>query len=190
MVSKIQTLSFFHVVLGARWRSFPHFLQIGTSERIQLPWVFLEYVEWVLSDCHRMLPGFLTHPGRILAGWMCPELLSSAILSKVPASCSLFRLRKLTLRGRPDFSADYLCLFQPLSRAHVIYSCISWAGLPELLAGVLRSWAPLRHHFLGASTHTYPSLSLHFAFMKSLESGVQPSCPKEGQPEQVPQGHI
>lgn len=39
--------------------------------------VFLEYVEWVLLDCHTMLS--------VLAEWMCPELLSSAILSKVPS---------------------------------------------------------------------------------------------------------
>lgn len=109
--------------------------------------VFLEYAEWFPLDCHRMSSGFLTHPRTVLVEWMCPELLSSAILSKVSSILQpvieLLNLRKLTWTGKPDFSANYLCLFQLLSRARGIYSCSSWFGLPELLAGVLRSWALL-----------------------------------------------
>lgn len=122
-----------------------------------------------------MSSGFLSHPDTVLAEWMCPELLSSAIL-KVPSILQpvlvLLHLRKLFWTGKPDFTANWLCLFQTLSRARVFCSCISWVELPELLAGVFRSWAPLGHNFLGASTHAYPSFSLHFAFLESRNTWV------------------
>lgn len=104
---------------------------------------------------------------------MCPEPLSSVILSKEPCILQplseLLHLRRLAWIGKLD-SKDVVN-FSHLAELMLFTAASVGLAYQSLLLKFFKAvlhWVSL----LGASTHTYPSLFRHFAFMKPQNTWV------------------